>query len=138
LKTGNSWRPNAEYLSNPRIDQGSNAFQDHCEIEASTLQTCTALRAKYKTQFKEPFSVKPALTNTTSSFQGQYFVVEFFFEYTAWDASEPSERLFKIDCTFEVSYRLRDGYHPTDEEKSSFSKGTAVFNRWPYVDGIEI
>jgi hypothetical protein len=117
----------------PEQIKALSAFQDHCEIDAIALQSCTALRAKYGTQFKEPFSIKPALSNTTSSFQGQYFVVEVSFEYTAWDASEPSERLFKIDCTFEVSYRLRDDYHPTDEEKSSFSKGAAVFNCWPYA-----
>ena len=109
------------------------AFQDHCEIEGITLQSCTATRAKAGSTFKEPFAVKPALSNIASSFQGQNFVVEVSFEYTAWDSAEPSERLFKVDCTFEVSYRLRDEYHPTDEEKSSFSKGTAVFNCWPYA-----
>jgi hypothetical protein len=60
-------------------------------------------------------------------------VVEVSFEYTAWDSSEPSERLFKIDCTFEVCYLLRDDYEPAEEEKSSFARGTAVFNCWPYA-----
>jgi hypothetical protein len=109
------------------------AFQDHCEMDAITLQSCVASRAKAGAQFIEPFAVKPALSNIASSLQGEQFVVEVSFEYTAWDSSEPSERLFKIDCTFEVCYRLRDSYAPTDEEKSSFSKGTAVFNCWPYA-----
>jgi hypothetical protein len=109
------------------------AFQDHCEMDTITLQSCAATRAKAGTEFKEPFEVKPALSNIASSFQGQHFVVEVSFEYTAWDSSEPPERLFKVDCTFEVSYRLRDEYQPTEEEKSSFSKGTAVFNCWPYA-----
>ena len=102
-------------------------------MEAITLQSCTAQRAKAGTQFKEPFEVKPALSNIGSSFQGNRFVVEVSFEYTAWDSSEPPERLFKIDCTFEVCYLLRDNYTPTEEEKNSFSKGTAVFNCWPYA-----
>jgi hypothetical protein len=110
-----------------------SAFQDHCEIDTITLQSCDATRAKAGAEFKEPFEVKPSLTNISSSFQGKNFVVEVSFEYTAWDSSEPRERLFKVDCTFEVSYRLRDEYHPTEEEKSSFSKGTAVFNCWPYA-----
>ncbi len=109
------------------------AFQNHCEIEGITLQSCNATRAKAGSAFKEPFEVKPALSNIASSFQGQNFVVEVSFEYTAWDSSEPPERLFKVDCTFEVSYRLRDEYQPNDEEKSSFSKGTALFNCWPYA-----
>jgi hypothetical protein len=110
-----------------------SAFQDHCELEAITLQSCTTMRAKAGSQFTEPFEVKPALTNIASHVQNERFVVEVSFEYTAWDSSEPSERLFKIDCTFEVCYLLRDDYKPTEEEKSSFSKGTAVFNCWPYA-----
>lgn len=110
-----------------------SAFQNHCEMEGITLQVCNATRAKAGAQFKEPFAVKPALSNIASSMQGQHFVVEVSFEYTAWDSSEPVERLFKVDCTFEVSYRLRDEYQPSEEEKISFSKGTAVFNCWPYA-----
>jgi hypothetical protein len=109
------------------------AFQDHCEIDGITLQSCAASRAKAGAAFKEPFEVKPALSNIASSFQGQNFVVEVSFEYTAWDTSEPPERLFKVDCTFEVSYRLRGQYSPSEEERISFSKGTAVFNCWPYA-----
>lgn len=109
------------------------SFQDHCEMEGITLQSCTASRAKAGVDLTEPFSVKPALSNIASSFQGQNFVVEVSFEYTAWDSSEPPERLFKVDCTFEASYRLRDEYHPNEEERNSFSRGTAVFNCWPYA-----
>jgi hypothetical protein len=118
----------------PEQIKALTALQDNCEIDTITLESCSASRAKFHaTPFKEPFSVKPALSNTTSSVQGQYLVVEVSFEYNAWDSSEPPERLFKVDCTFEVSYKLRDNYHPTDEEKSSFTKGTAVFNCWPYA-----
>jgi hypothetical protein len=109
------------------------AFQDHCEIDTITLQSCVASRAKAGTKFIEPFAVKPNLSNIAGSLQEEQFVVEVSFEYTAWDSSEPSERLFKIDCTFEVCYRIRDAYNPTEEERSSFSKGTAVFNCWPYA-----
>jgi hypothetical protein len=110
-----------------------SAFQNHCELEAITLQSCTTARAKAGAAFTEPFEVKPALSNIASSVQGERFVVEVSFEYTAWDSSEPRERLFKIDCTFEVCYRLQDDHRPTEEQKSSFSKGTAVFNCWPYA-----
>jgi hypothetical protein len=109
------------------------AFQNHCEIERITLQSCSASRAKAGAEFKEPFEVKPALSNISSSIHGQNFVVEVSFEYAAWDSSEPPERIFKVDCTFEVSYGLRDDYLPTEDERISFSKGTAVFNCWPYA-----
>jgi hypothetical protein len=110
-----------------------NAFQNHCEIQGITLQSCSATRAKAGTEFREPFSVKPALSNIASCVQGNHFIVEVSFEYAAWDSSEPPERLFLVNCTFEVSYRIRDGYSPNEAEKSSFSRGTAVFNCWPYA-----
>ncbi len=109
------------------------AFQDHCELEGITLQKCTATRAKAGTQFKEPFSVKPVLSNISSSIQGEQFVVEVEFEYAVWDSSEPPERLFLVDCGFEVGYRIRDTFMPSEAEKSAFSRGTAVFNCWPYA-----
>jgi hypothetical protein len=109
------------------------AFQDHCELEAITLQGCTASRAKAGTTLTEPFALRPAVSNISSSLNGPNYVVEVSLEYTGWDSSEPPERVFKVDCTFEVCYRVRDGYSPTEEERSSFSKGTAVFNCWPYA-----
>jgi hypothetical protein len=111
-----------------------SSLQNHCEIEAVNLQSCTAQRAKAgSASFKEPFSVKPALSNISSSIQGHQFVVDVAFEYAAWDASEPPERLFCINCAFEVIYRLNNGYQPSEEEKASFGRGTAVFNCWPYA-----
>ena len=110
-----------------------SALHAHCELEGITLQTCTSTRAKAGSQFKEPFSVKPALSNISQFLQGEFFIVEVSFEYTAWDSSEPPERLFLVTCTFEVAYRIRDGYTPAPEEQSSFSRGTAVFNCWPYA-----
>jgi hypothetical protein len=110
-----------------------NAFQNHCELEAITLLSCATNRAKAGSSFVEPFEVKPTLSNTASFVQGDRFIVEVSFEYTAWDSSDPRQRLFKIDCAFEVCYRLQDDHEPTEEQKSSFSKGTAVFNCWPYA-----
>jgi hypothetical protein len=109
------------------------AFQDHCEIESVTLQKCTATRAKAGTVFREPFSVKPVLSNVSSALQGEHLIVEVEFEYAAWDSAEPPERLFLVDCVFEVAYRIRDSYAPNESEKSTFSRGTAVFNCWPYA-----
>jgi hypothetical protein len=60
-------------------------------------------------------------------------VVEVAFEYAAWDSSEPPERIFLVTCSFEVCYRLKESYVPSEEERLSFSRGTAVFNCWPYA-----
>jgi hypothetical protein len=109
------------------------AFQEHCEIHNITLLSSTVTRAKAGTEFREPFSVKPVLSNIAWSLQMDLFVVEVSFEYGAWDSSEPQVRLFSVNCTFEVTYLIRDGYTPAEEEKSSFGRGTAVFNCWPYA-----
>ena len=109
------------------------SLQDHCEIEGITLESCTVTRAKANASFLQPFSVKPQLSNVAFSHGGEHFVVEVSFEYAAWDSSEPPERIFSVNCTFEVCYRMQDGYVPTDSEKASFSRGTAVFNCWPYA-----
>jgi len=73
------------------------------------------------------------LSNISPSQTEQQLIVEVSFEYAAWDSSEPQQRIFLITCTFEVCYRLRDSYTPTEVEKQSFSRGTAVFNCWPYA-----
>jgi hypothetical protein len=117
----------------PEQIKALSAFQNHCEIRGITLQSCNATRAKAGTELREPFSIKPALSNISSSLQSEQFVVEVSFEYAAWDSSEPQERLFLVNCTFEVAYQISDGYSPSEEEKSSFSRGTAVFNCWPYA-----
>jgi hypothetical protein len=109
------------------------AFQDQCEIESITLQSCTVTRAKAGTEFCAPYSVKPTLSNTSFFHIGNQFVVEVSFEYAAWDSAETPERIFLVNCTFEVCYRMRDAYVPNEAEKSSFSRGTAVFNCWPYA-----
>ncbi len=107
--------------------------QRHCEIISITLQSCSSKRARANTIFKEPFSVKPALSSVNPTLQNRQLVVEIGFEYTAWDSSEPPQRIFQIDCSFEAAYLLNDEYNPSDEELSSFGKGTAVFNCWSYA-----
>jgi hypothetical protein len=113
--------------------QSLSSLQAKCEIENIVLLSSSVVRAKAGTEFREPFSVKPSLSNTSSSFRGRTLVVEVSFEYAAWDSSEPPERLFLVNCTFEVSYKVREGHTPTEDEVSSFSRGTAVFNCWPYA-----
>ena len=110
-----------------------SSLQANCEIQGITLLSSTVTRAKGGTEFREPFSVKPALSNVAPLLRGRVLVVEVSFEYAAWDSSEPPERLFLVTCTFEVSYRVQDRHLPTEEEISSFGRGTAVFNCWPYA-----
>jgi hypothetical protein len=109
------------------------SLQDRCELENISLLSCNANRAKAGIQFSEPFSVKPVLSNVSNFQQGEQFVVEVAFEYAAWDSSEPPQRIFLVTCSFEVCYRVRDAYAPTEDERHSFSRGTAVFNCWPYA-----
>lgn len=109
------------------------SLQDRCELEDISLQSCSATRAKAGIQFTEPFSVKPVLSNVSSFQQGEQFVVEVSFEYAAWDSAEPPQRIFLVNCSFEVCYHVKDSYAPTEDERHSFSRGTAVFNCWPYA-----
>jgi hypothetical protein len=108
-------------------------FQNHCEIRDITLLSCNVVRAKGGSGLLEPISIRPTLSNISSHFQSDLFIVEVSFEYAAWDSSEPAQRAFLVNSTFEVTYDMLDSYEPTDDEKLSFSKGTAVFNCWPYA-----
>jgi hypothetical protein len=108
-------------------------LQANCEIESVNLLSCMVTRAKSGTEFRTPFSAKPALSNVSHSLRSESLVIEVSFEYTAWDSSEPSARLFAVNCNFEVAYRVLGGYTPTNGEISYFSRGTAVFNCWPYA-----
>lgn len=109
------------------------SLQDKCELENISLLSCHAVRAKAGVRFSEPFSAKPNLSNISNTQEGDHFTVEVSFEYSAWDSSEPQQRIFLINCVFEVCYRMRDSYVPSEAERYSFSRGTAVFNCWPYA-----
>ena len=117
----------------PEQIKALSALQNHCEIDSVTLQSCSTTRANAGTEFKEPFSITPALSNISSGVKRDRLVVEVSFEYNAWDSAEPSERLFQVNCTFEAIYLIQDGHLPSEEERASFSKGTAVFHCWPYA-----
>ena len=108
-------------------------FQDKCELETITLLACNATRGDAGADYNAPYSIRPGVSNVSSSQSDRTFVVKISFDYDAWDASEPSQRLFQVNCTFEVAYKLREGYIPSDEEKTSFSRATAVFNCWPFA-----
>lgn len=109
------------------------ALQEKCEIQDVKLLSSSATKAKAAAKFREPFAVKPMISNISPSRYEDSLIVEVSFEYSAWDSSEPPERLFMVNCTFEVSYLLHQDYNPSTEEVSSFSRGTAVFNCWPYA-----
>lgn len=108
-------------------------FQDKCELESITLLACNATRGDAGSVYTEPYSIRPGVSNVSSSQNNRLFVVKISFDYDAWDSSEPPQRLFQVNCTFEVCYQLGEGYVPTDEERTSFSRATAVFNCWPYA-----
>lgn len=110
-----------------------SALQANCEMLSIDLLCCNATRPKTGAVFREPFSARPKVSNVSYSLLDRKLVVELAFEYSAWDSSEPAERIFHINCVFEVAYRLNEGYTPSEDEKSSFSRGTALFNCWPYV-----
>jgi hypothetical protein len=42
------------------------------------------------------------------------------------------EPLALVECTWEVDYRLAEGYQPPAEAVKAFKDGNAVFNCWPY------
>jgi len=113
--------------------QALSALQQHCEIKEISLASCTASRPKAGAQFRAPYSARPVLSNVSPSQRGDLLTVEVSFEYSAWDSSEPSERLFIVNCSFEVSYQVTNDHAPTEEELASFARGTAVFNCWPYA-----
>lgn len=37
-----------------------------------------------------------------------------------------------VECTWEVDYRLADGYQPDPKTIKAFKDGNAIFNCWPY------
>lgn len=37
-----------------------------------------------------------------------------------------------VDCTFELSYQLRPGFQPDENQIRAFKDGNAIFNCWPY------
>jgi len=113
--------------------QALSSLQANCEIQTITLLSSSVTRAKAGTEFQEPFSARPVLSNVAPFLRGHLLVVEVSFEYSAWDSAEPPQRLFLVNCAFEVSYQMRPDHAPTEEEISSFGRGTAVFNCWPYA-----
>jgi len=44
----------------------------------------------------------------------------------------PGDPLVRIDCTWQMDYRLVGRYQPTAEAVKAFKDGNAVFNCWPY------
>jgi hypothetical protein len=108
-------------------------FQAKCDLEAITLLSCNAARGDAGSVYTEPYSLRPGVSNVSPSQNGRLFVVKVSFDYDAWDSSEPPQKLFQVNGTFEIRYQLHEGYIPTEEERMAFSRATAVFNCWPYA-----
>jgi hypothetical protein len=54
------------------------------------------------------------------------------FTLTGTPEEKGSTRVFTIECTFQVTYRLERDYLPTSQEIDAFAGANAVFNVWPY------
>ena len=63
------------------------------------------------------FPAKPMLSNVSFSQRGEQFIVDVDFQYSAWDSSEPQQRLFsrsRFAIEFEMSTRrLTTNNHPS-------------------------
>lgn len=51
---------------------------------------------------------------------------------SAGDSGSANEPLMLAECTWEVDYRLAEGYQPDRRTVKAFKDGNAVFNCWPY------
>ncbi len=43
-----------------------------------------------------------------------------------------SSNAIQVECTFEIEYKLRDGFKPTSDQIRAFKDGNAIFNCWPF------
>jgi hypothetical protein len=48
------------------------------------------------------------------------------------EARSAREPLVLVECTWEVDYRLANGYQPAPKAVQAFKDGNGIFNCWPY------
>jgi hypothetical protein len=109
--------------------KAAQSLQTHCDLDHITLLRCSTARVPTGTQLSEPYTLS-ASNSSTAKLIGEVLTVEAFFNSTAVDANKA--QVFTVECVYELSYRLKEGYTPQENEIEAFKNGNAIFNCWPY------
>ena len=117
---------------NPDQNQAAMAFFSRADLRADCSYQLGGHRVSDWEALKQPLRTdvrfEPASVHLTENLAR--FNTEFSFR--AVDSSNPASDAIRVNCEFEASYALNDGYKPSPREVEAFQTGNAVVNCWPF------
>jgi preprotein translocase subunit SecB len=85
-------------------------------------------------EYVSPFTVYiDDMSAHTVRFAGNKLEGDAKFTVSSTDTSEDKKLVFRVSCTFRVSYGIHETFVPSAEQSKAFLDCYAVFNAWPYV-----
>jgi hypothetical protein len=109
--------------------RAAQSLQTHCDLDRIALLRCCGSRVPAGAQPSEPYTLN-ASHSTTAKLIDDVLSIEASFNSAAVDAKKA--QIFAVECTYELCYKLKEGYKPQENEIEAFKDGNAVFNCWPY------
>jgi hypothetical protein len=109
-----------------------NASLKELRLRSSTLDCCTDLDQITGSLLDTDISFSPSAARVEQAILRLSIDFTFRIVKRALDDDSPEENFLTVACKFEADYGLREGHSPSEAEISSFHRGNAVFNCWPY------
>jgi hypothetical protein len=109
----------------------------NAEINDIRLARARVNAARPGDALKESIAISMDVRSKDIECVGDTLLIEVSFRLTGSRKNEKNDQtkgkdLVSVECAFEVDYKLRPGFSPTEEQIKAFKDGNAIFNCWPY------
>jgi hypothetical protein len=110
------------------------SLHQNAEICGIRLAHANASAISPEIAMKKDIAVSMDVKATRIGCEGESLVIEVGFSFKGTQKPEQKKcpPVISVESTFQVTYRLKPGFEPTDDQVRAFKDGNAIFNCWPY------
>lgn len=110
------------------------SLHQHAEIDSVRLARAKAFADPPPTLANGPIQMSLEVTTRPVMQSEGLLSIEVDFRLTGYRKlpKAKAKPLLGVDCTLEMTYKLRPGFAPSPEQVGAFKDGNAIFNSWPY------
>lgn len=110
------------------------SLHQNAEMNSVRMAQAQAYSSRPESSASAPISISFELKAQRSEVSGDDLLVDIFFRMVGIRGAgkHQSKPAINIECTFQLTYKLRPSFKPSQEQINAFQDGNAIFNVWPY------
>lgn len=120
-------------VQTPEQTQRAVSVHRHAELRSIRLAKSKGVAERPEEALQEALELAISVKSRVVEVPVDSIGIEVYFRLAAVEVKAKTKvEAFAVECTYQLTYELREAFIPTNEELKAFKDGNAIFNAWPY------